>query len=248
MELCPFTVRLSQIASGLCRAVAASVGRMDVALLVYVVGRIRRAENLLIALMERVQDGRQRGGWQRRSPEGVAVDRVAAREPRVFVRMPRRFGWLVGLVGHEAAGRGSQLAFLLNEPEMRALMIEVPQARRILAPVCRMLGVAVDWPVTARVRSRRKTASVDCAVTAEAALPGPVAVGGDGVRAVGSGEGWMVYRPSAKWPVGLLSSWVVGWGAANPGSGFRDSWVASCRRRVLRTTSQALPAMTVVWP
>lgn len=58
-------------------------------------------------------------------------------------RLPLRFGWLMGVMPYEAAGYASQLRTVLAEPEMAALVAALPQARRILGPLCRMLGVAM---------------------------------------------------------------------------------------------------------
>ena len=79
----------------------------------------------------------------------VAVRPVLARAamPRVAkmrgvkVRLPSGRGWLVRALGYEAAGYGSQLAALLAEPELQALLLAAPAAGRILRPLCRMLGV-----------------------------------------------------------------------------------------------------------
>ena len=83
----------------------------------------------------------------------------------VKVRLPSGRGWLVRALGYEAAGYGSQLAALLAEPELQALLLAAPAAGRILRPLCRMLGVepvgalapvAADAPVQARrVRPKR---------------------------------------------------------------------------------------------
>ena len=54
---------------------------------------------------------------------------------------PWRFGWLVRAAAHHAAVYGGQLQAVLSEPEMVALLLASPQARRILRPVCRMLAV-----------------------------------------------------------------------------------------------------------
>ena len=54
--------------------------------------------------------------------------------------LPRGRGWLVGELGAEAAGYGSQLAHVLAGPQMQALLAAVPGAGRVLRPVCRMLG------------------------------------------------------------------------------------------------------------
>jgi hypothetical protein len=74
-----------------------------------------------------------------------------------------------------AAGFGSQLRHLLEEPEMRGLLAQSRQARLVLAPLCRMLGIeaallmagvaaAVVAPVEAKVvakRVRKVRAKVD---------------------------------------------------------------------------------------
>ncbi len=57
------------------------------------------------------------------------------------VRLPARKAWLVKALGWEAAGYGSQLQALLDEPDMQALLATMPALGRILRPVCRMLGV-----------------------------------------------------------------------------------------------------------
>ena len=99
-------------------------------------------------------------------PVRVATPRVTTVRARA-VRLPSGRGWLVRALGYEAAGYGSQLAALLAEPELQALLTTVPAAGRILRPLCRMLGVepvgalvpvtvASDAPVRARrVRPKR---------------------------------------------------------------------------------------------
>ena len=94
----------------------------------------------------------------------VATPRVTPVRARA-VRLPSGRGWLVRALGYEAAGYGSQLAALLAEPELQALLLAAPAAGRILRPLCRMLGVepvgalapvAADAPVRVRrVRPKR---------------------------------------------------------------------------------------------
>lgn len=77
------------------------------------------------------------------SGERVVVSRGAALAgtaagPRVW---PGRFGWMVRRVGCQATGFGSQLEHQLRQPEMVALLTASAQARRLLRPVCRMLGI-----------------------------------------------------------------------------------------------------------
>ena len=92
----------------------------------------------------------------------AAVVRAARTERKISarVRLPSRRGWLVQALGYEAAGYGSQLAALLTEPELQALLIAVPTAGRILRPLCRMLGVVpvgalAPVVIEAPVRKRR---------------------------------------------------------------------------------------------
>jgi hypothetical protein len=86
---------------------------------------------------------------------------------------PRRFGWLVIAASYQAAGFGSQLRAALETPEMVALLTAVPQAARVLRPLCRMLaiegavlrpGVAVRVEadaVVVRKRTRKPRVTVD---------------------------------------------------------------------------------------
>ena len=57
------------------------------------------------------------------------------------VRLPSGHGWLVRELGWEAAGHGSQLAHLLAQPEMQALLAAAPGVGRVLRPLCRVLGL-----------------------------------------------------------------------------------------------------------
>jgi hypothetical protein len=132
--------RFALTTTALCRAVAACLGRglMTPAMIMLVWRRVRRAEYLFLALAERVRLGQFRGGWVCKGGGGRGGVRVAAER---VPRLPLRFGWLMGVMPYEAAGYAGQMRTVLAEPEMVALVRDVPQARRILGPVCRMLGV-----------------------------------------------------------------------------------------------------------
>ena len=64
--------------------------------------------------------------------------------------LPRRFGWIVGPGGYRAMGYRSQLVYLLTtEPEMIAMLETYPQARNLLRPLLRALGVdEIPWVPT----------------------------------------------------------------------------------------------------
>jgi hypothetical protein len=53
----------------------------------------------------------------------------------------------------EAAAYGSQLQFLLHDPDMAALIEAAPQMKRLLFPLCRSLGV--EMPPGLRPPARR---------------------------------------------------------------------------------------------
>jgi hypothetical protein len=55
--------------------------------------------------------------------------------------LPTGRGWLVAVLGHEAAACATQLQFLLAEPAAVELLALAPTARRILRPIARMLAV-----------------------------------------------------------------------------------------------------------
>ena len=80
------------------------------------------------------------------------------RAPRstVRVRLPSGRDWLVRALGWEAAGYGSQLAALLAEPDMQAMLATVPAMGRLFRPLCRMLAVtALDGTPAAPIRRVR---------------------------------------------------------------------------------------------
>ena len=140
LSIPPLSERLALILDGLCRAVAARVlgGGLEGALIVLIWGRVRRAEGRLLGLLARFRAGRV---LVRVSPTLRVAGGVRGLGA---VRLPRRFGWLLPLVPQHAAGFASQLRAVLDDAEMRALLAAVPQARRVLAPVCRMLGIEAE--------------------------------------------------------------------------------------------------------
>ncbi len=99
--------------------------------------RLRRVERQILGMLARFQSGRLKMCSEVRLP------RVSVRRPGAGLALPRRFGWLLPLVPHQAANFAGQIGTLLAEPEMAALLAAAPQARRVLGPVCRMLGVVM---------------------------------------------------------------------------------------------------------
>ena len=111
----------------------------------------------------------------RKAPPMSPVPAVARTTPRV--RLPSGHGWLVRALGWEAAGYGSQLAALLAEPEMVALLEAVPGVGRVLRPLGWILGVQVG-PVPAKpaaaVRPRKVRVRTPRVVREKPWSPGPI--------------------------------------------------------------------------
>jgi len=74
----------------------------------------------------------------RASRAGRVMGARTARQP-----LPGARGWLLRELGWEIAVYRSQLEDLLAEPDMRAALVAMPGAGRVLRPLCRMLGVDV---------------------------------------------------------------------------------------------------------
>src|ERR1700729_3992596 len=86
------------------------------------------------ALYEKWRAGTLKPTRKQASRKGEA--RATPRTNRLSV-LPRRAGWLTRMVSECSWGGGS-LLMLLEQPDILAFITEVPQARRILRPLCGM--------------------------------------------------------------------------------------------------------------
>jgi hypothetical protein len=129
--------RLALTLEGLCRAVAARVVGQAMAtwMILLVWRRVRRIEGQVQRLLVRFREGRLR------VRAAAQAGGAGGRSGGAAQALPRGFAWLLPLVPSEAACFAGQLSTLLVEPEMVALLQAAPQARRVLAPLCRMLGI-----------------------------------------------------------------------------------------------------------
>ena len=128
--------RFARIIDTLCQAVARRGGgrdRLAGPLVILIWRHLRRLAAQVVALAARIEAGRHRRYPARRPPR-------AAPRRHTPPSLPHAPAWLLPLVP-EAAASGSQLQYLLAEPEMAALLDAAPQMRRLLRPLCRMLGV-----------------------------------------------------------------------------------------------------------
>jgi hypothetical protein len=108
------------------------------ALILLICQRVRRVEGRIVRMLARFQAGRLRVSATTRVGGGsLAGTRVVGGA----AQLPRGFAWLLPLVPCAAANYAAQLRITLATPEMVALLAAAPQARRVLGPLCRMLGI-----------------------------------------------------------------------------------------------------------
>jgi hypothetical protein len=99
----------------------------------------------------------QRSGEARRAAQrsGEASGRGALAPRERTCPIPTTHAWLVRTLHHEAAAYASQLSHLLSEPGVSDLLDAAPAARRLLRPLCRMLGLSdTKRSVVARLSDR----------------------------------------------------------------------------------------------
>ena len=126
--------RFAHIIGMLCDAVAARGpgGVLPTPLLLLLWGRLRRMATRVTRAAARLA-----AGIQPRAPRPrPATPRPSRPQP---LRLPRKYAWVVVEVPGTAA-YGNYLQALLADPQM-APLIAVPSVRRLLNPLCQMLGV-----------------------------------------------------------------------------------------------------------
>lgn len=166
--------RLAAILDLLCRAVAERGGRGFLAgpLVILIWVRLNRLAGRILRLVARIE-----AGEAPRTPRPRGPRPHRSRPPRP--PLPRGKAWLVRLVPELAACAGSQLQYLLTEPDMQALAAADPRIGRLLRPLCHMLGLApppeiAKPPPAPRARPERP-ASLEAppAAASQAAPPSP---------------------------------------------------------------------------
>jgi hypothetical protein len=142
-QMLNFTVLLTRLQAAI--AVVAAREQTLTALLVAVWGRIGRISARLERLIALWRAGKLPKPPMARSP----VARAQTSKPRSV--LPTTPAWLLVAV-REAAPFGARLETMLSEAECEAFLEAAPQARRLLRPLCRMLGVGMKAPVAGKVR------------------------------------------------------------------------------------------------
>ena len=115
--------------------------------------RFNRAARRFERLMARVAAGTFRPPRPRHTPRPPRPSGHPDPNSHPYAhRLPSGNGWLSSALSYQGRGYASQLTHLLTQPETLALLAEIPQAARILRPLCQMLGV---WPTTRAPRKRQ---------------------------------------------------------------------------------------------
>jgi hypothetical protein len=138
-----FTPLLTRLLAAI--AVVAARERALTVLLVVVWGRIGRISTRLERLIALWRAGMLPKPRARR---GRIAGTAASKPVSVFPRTP---SWLLVAV-REAAPFAAGLESMLSEAECEAFLAAAPQARRLLRPLCRMLGVGLVLPRNGKVR------------------------------------------------------------------------------------------------
>lgn len=125
-----------------------------VGLIVPLCNYLNRTIGRFARLMARGAAGRRRAGVSR-----------AARRSGSRAALPASSGWLIAPLRHDAVAHALQLKHLLGQPDAVAILAQLPQAARILRPVCRMLGFS-PVPVPAAVPMARPLPAVQVQVRA----------------------------------------------------------------------------------
>ncbi len=131
--------RLLLIIDALCAAIAArgAGGALTTPLLFLLWRRLRR-----IATRATNVAARLAAGAPLPAPRPRTASPRAPRPPPL--RLPGGYAWLVR-VCPATAGHGSQLHYLLTDPEV-APLLSSPSLRRMLNPLCQMLGIPKPPP------------------------------------------------------------------------------------------------------
>jgi hypothetical protein len=147
-----FVEDFSLILSGLWSAIApwGPKAGADQPVVAQAMKRVNRLRLRFLALVAAFRAGRLR-----RPRLGRHRDVAKGNGPKP-VRLPSKFGWMLRY-GSEVACRRSQLEhWLTTNAEAAAFIAEVPQSRRILRPLCHMLGIELPEALRLPPRPRRK--------------------------------------------------------------------------------------------
>ena len=114
--------------------------------------RFNRANRRLQALLAHLAAGRLPRPHAPRERRPSTPDPM---NPAPQLPLPRAWARLVHKIGYRAAGYGSQLQAVLDDPAMLAVLAAAPSAGRTLRPFCRLLGVTLPAVLQLPPRTRK---------------------------------------------------------------------------------------------
>ncbi len=91
------------------------------------------------------------------TPPRKRAKRTTPEKPRANprLRLPQRKAWVTQEVGVRAVWSASALRTLFERPETAQLLAQIPQAQRLLRPLCRMLGITTPAIPALKRRPRK---------------------------------------------------------------------------------------------
>jgi len=137
-----FTLLLSVLRNIIAPVAAKDRARTD--FLVYVYGRITRIGRRFQRLYARWKNGalpKPETRTPRTAPLSPAPRPTLLRSGMPIVPLPTGRMWLIREIQQTAATRSQLQHWLANTPELAEFLAAAPQARRILNPLCHMLGL-----------------------------------------------------------------------------------------------------------
>jgi hypothetical protein len=123
--------------------------------------KLTRAGERFALLARRFHDGTlapPKPRATRRKPPPPADDAAPRTRPPPI--LPRHFGWLCGLVPAWAAGAGSQMQHLLQNPELEAMAKASPEVGKLIRPLLWMTGQMPPAYLALPARTRRARAGL----------------------------------------------------------------------------------------
>ena len=137
---------LTAVLKGMCLALGPHVNSAKTPVLRLAYDRIGRAATRFLALFTR---------WQTNTlptPRPTRAGQPYTPRPKPY--FPAGRAWLAGATDHHVRGRASQLEHLIASPDMAEFLTQVPQAGRILRPLCQMLGINTPSTLLLSPRAR----------------------------------------------------------------------------------------------
>ena len=140
--------RFAVIIESLYRAtLRTSRGPMVSPLILLICARLRRITARFAALAARYAAGTLRPlRTPTTEPRSPGLHPPPPRDPPPRDPLPRGYAWLIRTVPG-AASYGSQLQYLLSQPEMAAMIAAVPRMATLLRPLCRALAAEPTPPL-----------------------------------------------------------------------------------------------------